>query len=446
MNQSSQDLLQQQYDTLPYPKIPLENSPAKDYESLFVNDLTTSYYLCHQKVIDTTDKTILDVGCGSGWTTLNLAFVNPNAKIIAIDLSQNSLDVAKQRLEYHQFNDVQFHQIAMENIDQLNYKYDYINAEDVLYFCPNPIESLTALKSVLKPDGIIRSNFHSYYQRFYHYLSQELFKNMGLFDENPGDFEIQTVADTMKNLKQNIILRMNSGRLFDDQNLDLTSEKNKQHILMNQLIQNDKGYNILQIFEILKESHLSFLSMVNWRQWEIRDLFQDNNLPTVWEFVLENASEEEKLHLFELLHPCHRLIDFWCTHDNISSSFQPLSTWEKKDWQTAKIYLHPQLKLPEIKEDLLIAIKQQNPWEVSKFIKLPTTMPIYLSAGLAAVLLILWEKPATLAELVSYSLKIQPINLVTGEAKNYLEAEKEIIDLVIKLETFLYLLVQKIKL
>lgn len=444
MNQSSQDLLQQQYDSLPYPKIPLEKSPAKDYDSLFVNDLTTSNYLCQQKVIDTKDKVILDVGCGSGWTTLNLAFANPNSKIIAIDLSQNSLDVAKKRLEYHQFNDVEFHQIPMENIIKLNQQYDYINAEDVLYFCPEPIESLTALKSVLKPSGIIRANFHSYYQRFYHYLSQELFKKMGLFEENPGDFEIQTVADTMKNLKKNILLRMNSGRLFDDENIDLTSEKIKQHILMNQLIQNDKGYNIPQIFTILKESNLYFLSMINWRQWEIRDLFQENNLPTVWEFALENASEEEKLHLFELLHPYHRLIDFWCSRDEISSSFQSPSTWEENDWQKAKIYLHPQLKLPEVKQDLLMAIKQQNPWEVSKFIKLPTTTPIYLSAGLAAVLLILWEKPATLPELVSYFLKIQPINLVTGKEKNYSEAEKEIINLVIKLETFLYLLVEKI--
>lgn len=442
MNQSSQNLLQQQYDSLPYPKIPLEKSPAKDYESLFVNDLSTSYYLRHQRVIDRKDTVILDVGCGSGWTTLNLAFANPNAKIVAIDLSQNSLDVAKQRLEYHQFNHVEFHQILIENIGELNYQYDYINCQDVLYLLDEPLEALKTFKSVLKPHGIIHTDFHNYYQRFFYYTSQELFRCLGLLEENPDDFEINVVVETIKNLKPDVLFKQRLGGLFSQYKFEEKSDEFKQAILMNHLLQNDKGYTIPKVFEMLRESKLKFLSMVNWRQWEIRDLFQDNNLPTVWEFVLENSSEEEKLHLFELLHPYHRIIDFWCSHDDISFSFQPLSTWEENDWQTAKIYLHPQLKLPEVKEDLLMAIKRQNPWEVSKFIKLPTTVPIYLSASLAAVLLILWEKPATLRELVSYSLKIQPINLVTGEEKNYSEAEKEIIDLVIKLETFLYLLVE----
>jgi len=176
MTQSSQHLLQQQYDSLPYPKIPIEKSPENDYNNLFLDNLITSYYLYQQKVIDTKDKVILDVGCGSGWTTLNLAFANPNAQIIAIDLSENSLDFAKKRMAYHNINNVFFYQIGMEEIKQLNYQYNYINCQNILYLSDNPIKSLTALKSVLKCDGIIRGNFHSYYQRFYVYLSQELFR------------------------------------------------------------------------------------------------------------------------------------------------------------------------------------------------------------------------------------------------------------------------------
>lgn len=443
MSQSSQDLLKQQYDSLPYPRIPIEQSPEKDYESLFVNDLTTSYYLSHQKVVDLIDKVILDVGCGSGWTTLNLAFANPDAKIIAIDLSQNSLNAAQERLKYYKFDNVEFHLIAMENIAQLNYQYDYINCEDVLYFSSNPTNSLSALKKVLKPEGIIRGDFHSYYQRFFYYTSQELFRCLGLFDENPDDFEINVVAETMKNLKPNTLLKQRVGGLFDDENLDITTDKGKQRILMNHLLQNDQGFTIPKIFQILRESQLQFLSMVNWRQWQIRDLFKENSIPTTWEFVLENASEEEQLHFFELLNPCHRLIDLWCTHNENSLNFQPLSTWEKEDWQQAKIHLHPQLKLPEIKDDLLISIKQQNPWEISKFIKITTMIPINISIDFASLLLILWEKSVTVEELVARWLKIQPLNLITQEEKTTSEAEKEIINLIVKLENFLYLLVEK---
>lgn len=444
MNQETKDLLKQQYDNLPYPKIPIEQSPENNYESLFVNDLTTSYYLSHQKVIDTTEKVILDVGCGSGWTTLNLAFANPNTKIIAIDLSENSLNVARKRLEYYNFKNVEFHQILIENIKDLNYEYDYINCDDVLCLLDEPLEALKTFKSVLKPQGIIHTDFHNYYQRFFYYSSQELFRRLGLLEENPDDFEINVVADTYRNLKPHVILKQRVGGLFNDENLDLTTDKNRQSILMNHLLQNDQGYTIPKVFQILRESQLQFLSMVNWRQWEIRDLFKEgNSIPTVWEFVLENASEEEKLHLFELLHPCHRVIDFWCVQNESSSSFQPLSTWEKEDWKQAKIHLHPQLNLEKIKDDLLISIQQQNPWEISKFIKLTTMNPINISSNLAALLLPLWEKPQTLEELLSYWLKIQPINLITLEEKTQSEAEKEIIDLIIKLENFLYLLVEK---
>jgi len=105
----------------------------------------------------------------------------------------------------------------------------------------------------------------------------------------------------MQNLKSNTMLKRLIGGIFSNDNLDLKSEEVKQTILMNSLIQNDLGYNIPQVFEILEKSHLHFLSMTNWRHWDVRDLFNNkNNLPTIWEFILENASEKEKLHYFEL--------------------------------------------------------------------------------------------------------------------------------------------------
>lgn len=447
MEQSSQEKLKQQYDSLPYPKVPMEESPKENLLALFNHNLTTSYYLYRQKVINTKDKVILDVGCGSGWTTLQLAFANPDAKIIAIDLSQNSLDFAEKRLKHHGFNNVEYYQVAMENIHQLNYEYDYINGEDVLYFCDNPAESLKALKSVLKPDGVIHGNFHSYYQRFYHYLSQNLFKRLGLFDENPEDFEISVVAQTMQNLKPQVVLKQYVGTLFNQKNIDLTSDNVKQHILMNSLIQNDRGYTIPQVFQVLRESQLQFLSMVNWLQWDIKDLFQDRNkIPTVWEFTLDNTTEEEQLELFELLQPSHRLIDFWCVHENNPQEFLLLSSWKEEDWQKARIHLHPQLKSDTTKQDLRESIEKQISWDIGKFIPMYDLFKqIYIDipTHLSALLLPLWEKSLTFNELVSYWLKIQPINLTTLEVKTTAQAQKEVQELVMRLEGFLYLLVEK---
>ncbi|VXD21793.1 hypothetical protein PL8927_720199 [Planktothrix serta PCC 8927] len=59
--------IRQQFDSAPYPRIPLEQSPKTDYELLFIHNLVTPYYLKYQKVINTEGKVILDAGCGAGY-------------------------------------------------------------------------------------------------------------------------------------------------------------------------------------------------------------------------------------------------------------------------------------------------------------------------------------------------------------------------------------------
>lgn len=448
MVESSSESLQslkEQYDNFPYPHIPLEKSPKDEYNNLFINNLVTSYYLSQQKFMDTKDKLILDAGCGSGWKSLQLAEANPESKFICVDLSQPSLEVAKERLKFHGFNNVEFYQLAIENVPELGYKFDYINCDEVLYFSDNPVETLKALQSVLKPEGIIRTNLHSHYQRFDFYRAQKLFQYIGLFDENPEDLEIEATIDTMQNLKDFVNLKMKTWSGITQNNTDLKSDKVKESILMNYLIQQDKGYTIPEMFKMLQESNLQFLSMVNWRHWDVNFLFKDrDNLPYVWETGLENASEEERLHLYELLHPVHRLIDFWCVNQSPSEvDIQSLSAWNQDDWKMACIHLHPQLKASQVKEDLLKSIKNQEPWEISKYISLPTLAPISLESKMCALIISLWETEQTMEELVQRWLKIQPIDLITLENITKEQAWQQVIDVIIKLETFLYVLVEK---
>ncbi len=48
---------------------------------------------------------------------------------------------------------------------ELGLEFDYINADEVLYLLPDIVEGLKAMKAVLKPEGIIRTNLHSSFQR-----------------------------------------------------------------------------------------------------------------------------------------------------------------------------------------------------------------------------------------------------------------------------------------
>jgi ubiquinone/menaquinone biosynthesis C-methylase UbiE len=201
------DKIRQQFDAYPYPKIPLDKSPKDDINFLYIHNLVTPYYFRNQKVIETKGKVILDAGCGTGYKSLILAEANPGAKIVGIDISEESVKLARKRLEHHGFDNAEFHVLPIEELPELDYQFDYINCDELLYLFPDLTVALQSMKSVLKPDGIIRGNLHSSIQRFNFFRAQKVFTMMGLMDENPEDLEIEIVVETMKALKDNVQLK-----------------------------------------------------------------------------------------------------------------------------------------------------------------------------------------------------------------------------------------------
>lgn len=432
-----QKKIREQFDSAPYPFIPIETSPKQDRNLLYIHNLMTVFYLRNQKIIDTNGKLILDVGCGNGYTSLILASANPGAKIVGIDLSEESIKIARQRLAYHNFDQTEFHAISLEEVSSLGYEFDYINADEILYLLPDITAGLTAMKSVLKPAGIIRANLHSLLERQALYSAQKVFKMMGLMEENPGSFEIELVRETMNSLKDNVMLKAKVWTpyrsAYEEDNL----------VLMNLLLQGDKGFTIPDLFTVLREANLEFISMVQWRHWELIDLFQDSeNLPAFLAMSLPEISLEERLHLFELLHPIHRLLDFWCGHPHSSISLTALETWSDDQWYEARVFLHPQLKTPEIKEDLINSIENHTDFNISRYISLPTKAPIMLDNMRAACLLPLWDGPSSVHDLVNHWLTIKPVNLITLEATSPDDGWLEVKKLISQLESFLYLLIE----
>ncbi|OCQ92480.1 SAM-dependent methyltransferase [Oscillatoriales cyanobacterium USR001] len=428
--------IRQQFDKVRYPKTPLEQSPKNDYQGLFFHNIVTPYYLRNQKVLNTEGKVILDAGCGSGYKSLVLAEANPGAKIIGIDLSEESVKLARQRLQYYGFDNAEFYALPIEQVSSLNIKFDYINNDEVLYLMPDPVAGLQAMKSVLKPDGIIRTNLHSSRQRALIYQAQTVFKMMGLMDGNPEELEIELVREIMNALSDTVMVKARTGKP--------EYYENEEWVLMNYLFQGDKGYTIPEVFAALRSANLELISMVNWRHWEVTDLFKDsNNLPAFLEMSLPEISVEDRLHLFELLHPIHRLIDFWCGHPNQEQPFLPVPEWDFSDWQDAKVYLHPNLRNPQSREDLLNCITSHQPFDISRYVSLPTLMPIVIESNMAACLLPLWEGAQQMQSLVERWLKLTPLHPVTLESVSEATAFEQVKELLTRLESFLYVLLEK---
>lgn len=426
--------VRQQFDFGPYPRIPLEKSPKEDVARLYIHNFTTAYYLRNQKVRETDGITILDAGCGSGYTSLTLAEANPGARIVGVDLSDQSVELAKKRLQYHGFDNVEFQAMSIEELSTLKEQFDYINAHEVLYLLPDPVAGLQAMKSVLAKDGIIRTNLHSSLQRASFYRAQALFKMMGFLDNAPGEMEISLVRETMKPLKDNVMLKA--------QNWKPNYETDDEAILMNHLLMGDKGSTIPELFSALRAADLEFICMVNWQQWQLMDLFKEpDDLPLFLGLALPELSVEEQLHLYELFNPIHRLLDFWCGHPEQRAAFVPVAEWTDFDWQNAKVYLHPQLKTSVMKEELLRCIEQLNPFQISQQLKLGGQTN-FLDSTIAACLLPLWEEAQPMQSLVKRWQQLRPVDPLSLETTTELEALEILKATLMQLESSGYVLLE----
>jgi len=432
--------IRQQFNYGPFPRMALEDSPKEKYEKLYFHSLITAYYLRYRQVPETKGTLILDAGCGSGYKSLMLAEANPGATIIGVDLSEKSVELAQQRLEYHGFKDAEFYAMTIEDIPNLGLEFDYVNCDEVLYLLPNPAEGLQAMRSVLKPKGLIRANLHNSYQRAAFYRAQTLFKLMGLMDDSPKEFEEEAVIETMNALKNTVKLKMETwqGQFSSVSDPEIL----KEMLAMNHLFVGDKGFTIPELFTLLEAADLEFVSMVNWRNWNVLDLFEDaENLPALWSMGLATASVADQLHIYELINPTHRLMDFYCGHPD-QPGISP-DEWEAEDWKTAIAHLHPQLRTARLQEELVHCIQQGQPFEINREIPTPAMGNVFLDPGKAACLLPLWDGAQTVQSIAQRYRQIRPIDPVTLAPTSEEQSVAVVKALLHPLNQFLYVLLER---
>ncbi|MGB3237974.1 MAG: class I SAM-dependent methyltransferase [Geitlerinemataceae cyanobacterium] len=428
--------IRQQYESEPYPNIPIDRSPKQEINVLQFHNIVIPYYLRNQQVIHSEGQVILDAGCGSGYKALILAEANPGAKIVGVDLSPRSIEVARDRLKYHNFENFEFHVMPLEELPSLGLEFDYINNDEVLYLLPDLVAGLKAMKSVLKPDGIIRTNLHSAYQRAGFFRAQKFCKTIGLMDGNPEDFEVEILKETMEALKNGVNLKQTTwGK---------NTRENPKVSLMNHLLQGDKGYTIPEAFSLLEAAGLEFIKMLNARQWDLKELFQTpDNLPAFWAMSVPGLTVEEQLHLYELLHPVHRLIDFWCGHPNQAKPSTPVTEWNLEDWQNARVYWHPQLKKDTVKKEFVDAMTQINSIDISRYLPMPGLSDIWVDSSTIACLLPLWEESQSTIDLAQRWHQLRPVDPTTLQPIKSEEAWETVTQMLITMVEFGYVLVER---
>ncbi|XP_065928802.1 S-adenosylmethionine-dependent methyltransferase Rv2258c-like [Magallana gigas] len=97
---------------------------------------------------------ILDIGCGFGKHSREVAKLYPCSKITAIDMDQFSIDNAKKELTKSGLKNIEYICLKGGQLpDEWANKFDFVIINDVLHDSYEVDEILEGIKRVLKPDG-----------------------------------------------------------------------------------------------------------------------------------------------------------------------------------------------------------------------------------------------------------------------------------------------------
>jgi ubiquinone/menaquinone biosynthesis C-methylase UbiE len=111
--------------------------------------------LLHSDTSYPAGSTVLEAGCGVGAQTVTLARNSPGARITSVDISADSLNEAKAKVDAAGFTNVQFRQADIFALPFNPESFDHVFVCFVLEHLQRPAEALVALKKLLKPGGSI---------------------------------------------------------------------------------------------------------------------------------------------------------------------------------------------------------------------------------------------------------------------------------------------------
>jgi SAM-dependent methyltransferase len=125
------------------------------------------------------DLDILIAGCGTNQASV-FAFMNPDAKVTAVDISQPSLDHQQYLKDKHGLFNLELHLLPIEDLPTLGRDFDLIVSTGVLHHMADPQTGMNAIASCLRPDGVMGVMLYAKYGRFGLELLQADFRDLGL--------------------------------------------------------------------------------------------------------------------------------------------------------------------------------------------------------------------------------------------------------------------------
>jgi SAM-dependent methyltransferase len=141
---------------------------------------------------------ILVAGCGTNQAAV-FAYTNPEAKVVAIDVSQPSLDHHAYLKDRYAMKNLELHRLPIEEVGSLNRDFDLIVSTGVLHHMAEPKAGMKALAACLRPDGVAAIMLYAKYGRIGVEMLQGVFRELGLRQNDPS---VLMVKDALATLSQ----------------------------------------------------------------------------------------------------------------------------------------------------------------------------------------------------------------------------------------------------
>jgi SAM-dependent methyltransferase len=106
--------------------------------------------------------TLLDVGCGPGTITVDLADLVAPGRVTAVELTEDALRLARAQVAADGRSNVDFAVADVHRLDFPGGTFDVVHAHQVLQHVADPVRALAEMRRVCRPGGIVAARDSDY--------------------------------------------------------------------------------------------------------------------------------------------------------------------------------------------------------------------------------------------------------------------------------------------
>ena len=233
------------YDRYPYPP-PVDNLEKYQQHWQDRQRRRAEFHLSWPAQRYREDHSILIAGCGTSQAAKH-ALRWPAAQVTGIDCSSTSVRHTEELKRKYNLKNLQVHQLAIERVNDLGMTFDQVVCTGVLHHLADPDAGLSALRSVLEPDGAMHLMVYAPYGRSGIYMLQEFCRRIGI---QYTDGEIRDLIGMLRALPPKHPL---------ENLLILSPELRDERALADALLHpQDRAYSVSQLFDFIEKAGLQF--------------------------------------------------------------------------------------------------------------------------------------------------------------------------------------------